>query len=130
MRKLNNYRTITARLPQTVKRKMSRYNLEQGLGVFVTIFMVSFTATLGWLLYTTYGDYREEMAMQQEVKEKLLYWESVIAQRPNFPAAYYEAAVYAARLSDKEKAKEFIEKALFVDPNFFEATVLARELKL
>lgn len=124
----DNYRTITARLPHALKKKIITYNLEHGLGFFVVIFMMSFTVTLGILLHTTYTDYRKEIAVQDEARERLQYWESVIAQRPQFPAAYYEAAIYAARLKDKEKAKEFIKIALLVDPNFFEATVLAKEL--
>ena len=93
------------------------------------IFLVSFTATLGILLNQTYQKYQSELVVRQQVKEKLIYWESVISQHPQFPVAYYEAAVYATRLSEHEKAKDFIEKALFIDPNFFEAEVLAKELE-
>ncbi len=122
-------RIFAAVLPQRIQTRFTRPQFMQSLGIFITVFMVSFTATLGMLFYETFKDYRANMQVQQEYQESLSYWESVIAKYPQFPAAYYEAAVYAARLSENNKAREFIDKALFIDPNFFEAEVLAKELE-
>lgn len=123
------YRKLTALLPQKSKRSLNKSKVEQGIAVFVTLFMISFTVTLTVLFYDTFQEYRASLQIQQESREGLSYWESVIAKYPQFPAAYYEAAIYAARLSDNDKAREFINKALFIDPSFFEAEVLAKELE-
>lgn len=125
----NYYRRISALLPQKYKKHLNKSKVEQGAAVFITLFSISFTITLSILFFETYQVYTSNLKIQQESKQNLTYWESIIAKYPQFPAAYYEAAVYAAQLSQNEKARNFIQKALFIDPNFFEAEVLATELE-
>lgn len=61
-------------------------------------------------------------------EQQLAYWEQTVQQQPNYPRAYYEVAVHAARLHDFVKAAENIQKSLLLDPNFKQAEVFAQEI--
>jgi tetratricopeptide (TPR) repeat protein len=52
----------------------------------------------------------------------------VTEKYPNFPDAFYEAARYYFALGEKEKAFDFTEKALFLDPQFSAAQSLKKRL--
>lgn len=112
------YRIFTERLPKVKKIKKSLFLL---LGIYL-ILISSFSFWYASALYST-----NKSMKQQKLKEQrnLLYWEQVIAKHPNYPDAFYNAAYYAARLSQKEKAIEYVQKALYFDPNFR----LAEDLK-
>ncbi|HRN96502.1 MAG TPA: hypothetical protein PLD54_03600 [Candidatus Levybacteria bacterium] len=116
MKKATNSRILPARLPQI-------------LGGSALIVTLSLTVALSMLLTNVYSLYQQEIAEKNSVTEKYTYWQGIIEQYPHFPAAYYEAAVYAAQLENIQQAKSFLQKALVIDPNFFEAETLAKELE-
>lgn len=125
----NNSRTLSAQLPHDPKRSKSIESWKVILGISVVVFSLSFTVILVGLLHTTYSLYQHEVSEKNSAIRNLNYWQRVVEDHPHFPAAYYEAAVYAARLEEREKAKELLQKALTIDPNFFEAEALAKELE-
>ena len=127
MKEVKYSRSIRALLPQSALKHEQQ--IKHALGIFICVFLLSFTLTLSSLLFNTFSEYRSTTASKNEAETKLSYWESIILSHPQFPAAYYEAAVYAIQLNKIEKAQSFLEKALQVDPNFFEAETLAKEIE-
>lgn len=92
-------------------------------------FLLILLPLLGYLLFQFSKEY-SAVSNERVVKEKaLLYWESVITKYPNLPDAYYKAAVYALGLNKKEKALEFLQKAIFLDPEFKEAKLLEKAIR-
>lgn len=72
---------------------------------------------------------QKELDFQRKVlASELKTWESVVQNFPNFKDAYFELAVISYRLGDLEKAREYIKKALYLDPNFEKARDLERLL--
>lgn len=120
--KLSYSRKFPALFPHWLRGK-------QGIGLLIVLFLGMTSLILGVLLLKTYQAYSGEKSEIDSRFQKLVYWEDVITKHPQFPAAYYEAAVYAAQLKQTEKALNFVQKALQIDPNFFEAEVLAKELQ-
>lgn len=124
----NNSRTLPAILPQEAESKLS-LSWKTVTGMSILLFSFSFTLILIGLMLNTYELYKQEVAEKDSVVKNLNYWNGVVQKYPHFPAAYYEAAVYAARLEEREQAKDLLKKALMIDPNFFEAEALAKELE-
>ncbi len=58
------------------------------------------------------------------VNKKFAYWKEVIRNYPNFPVAYYNAALFAWQLQKKSEAVNLLDKAIFLNPNFNEALEL------
>lgn len=63
-----------------------------------------------------------------EAQEKVTYWDSVTKEHPDFPDAYYQAAWYDYILGEKQKAYEFLNKALSLDPGFNKAQELKEKM--
>ena len=63
-----------------------------------------------------------------EVEKQALYWENVVKSRPDYPDAYYQAAWYSYMLGEKQRAYEFLNHALSLDPSFKKAQELKNKL--
>jgi tetratricopeptide (TPR) repeat protein len=113
--KQKNYRTISARLPQI-------------LGILVLLLSFIFTIVLIVLLTNTYKEYSREKTHLEVTQQKYEYWQSVTKKHPQFPIAYYEAAVYAIQLGKEKEARVLLQQVLVLDPNFYQAEILANEI--
>jgi len=67
---------------------------------------------------------------QREILGKdLNFWNDFISQHENYPNAYLQASVLEYKLGDISKAKTYIEKGLFLDPNSAEGLKVEQLLK-
>lgn len=135
----NYYRRITELLPLSFKlfiknlRKdfslaLKRENINLQFSNFTILFLIMLFIFL--LIYgaLSYMNLQEMTEKRSSIKNNLSYWEEIIGKHPNVPDSYYNAAIYAATLSEKQKALEFLDKALYLDPDFEEAKRLERSL--
>lgn len=99
---------------------ISRYLFFYLVGLFIFLFLLA-----TFLLRVYQG-----VAMVRTGEEKkLFYWETIIHEHPNFPDAYFKAAVSAVRLREKDKARGYLDQALTLDPLFKEAEALKERIK-
>lgn len=112
---LNNYRIIPARLPHV-------------LGISAILISLGLTVLLFTILHDVYTEYNYEKEQYGELEQKFSYWNSVIIKHPQFPTAYYEAAVYAHSLGEREQALKLLQQALIIDPNFSQAESLMQTI--
>ena len=129
MAKENNPRKKTAGLPQENADIAKLALARQGLAIFIITFLLSLSATLGYLLVQTMKEYQAEQAQKAKVETKFSYWQYVVEHNPKFPPGYYQAAIYALRLGKKEKAIQWLDKAIELDPNFNEAERLLEKIE-
>lgn len=57
------------------------------------------------------------------------FWQSVVAQRPDYRDAYLTLAAIAYELSQLEKAREYLREAMRLDPNALLGNTLVSQLK-
>ncbi len=55
---------------------------------------------------------------RQEMVEEMGLWESIGRRFPTYRDAYFQAAVLAYRLGDKQKEVLFLQKVFIIDPNY------------
>lgn len=91
--------------------------------------MVLLNIILAVALFMTYDHVLQLEQQQEEVKLRLQYWEDVVGKHPNYPDAYYNAAVYSLRIEDRDRAAQYLEKALEYDPYFVKALELKRDIE-
>lgn len=114
----NYYRKITESLPQT--KYIGDYFV-----VFLLVFFF-FSLALSGYLYIKLLSIKD---LRRQTAENLTYWQQISKNHPNSPDAFYESGFYAAKLGDKKKATEYLEKALILDPEFQKAKDLIATLK-
>lgn len=131
----NYYRKITVGLPQSFSKgykrlnkvldpALSQDNLRQHGFNFLLLFLVLlfiFSLISAILLHYSYGELRKNYG---ETVNKLDYWEKVVMDYPAFPDGYYNAAIFAGILGEKQKALNYLDKALKLDPDFEDAKEL------
>jgi len=90
--------------------------------------LVALILTFGLDLFQNIQKQKEQNFQREVLTSELKTWESIAQEFPNFKDAYYQLAVLSYRLGDFEKAKEYVKKALFLDPNFDKAKELEKLL--
>jgi hypothetical protein len=126
MRKIlpQNYRKITAKSREHFEKHSGKYfKFIFGFEVFLTVVLI---ASVGFL-FLKYKNVQKERV--GELK-RLVFWEQQTVKFGNYPEAYYNAAVHAARLGDNEKALEYLDKSLEINPHYEPAKNLRDKLTL
>lgn len=62
------------------------------------------------------------------VTQEMVFWQGVVADRPEYRDGYFMLAVLAYRLGKKQEARVNVEKVLEIDPNFKEGRELEKIL--
>lgn len=130
MNKKSYYRKITELLPLRflIWKYLNQPDLRRSYLEFLIFFTLILSIFLSLFVALTYLNYSEVKKEHDMALGSFRYWEQVIETHPNFTDGYYNAALYAGRLGQKEKAVELIDKALVLDPMFSEAIELERQL--
>lgn len=117
----NNSRKITVPLPQDRLEKvgLEHHFLRIGL-IFLSIMLVAFSL-LAVYLYIHYFNVKNKWLA---ARDNFSYWQEVAKLQDNSPDAYYQAAVYALQINDKQKALEDLNRAVDLDPGFEKAIKL------
>lgn len=107
--------------------------VRQDLKKNLVIFFVGYFGMMS--VFLAYGTMalQKKIETSRQIKEQKIkeykYWISVIQQHPDYPDAYYNAAVYAYELNSPHQAKMLLDTALVLDPQFTEAIVLRAKIE-
>jgi len=86
------------------------------LTVGIVIFSLNF--------YKNYAIYQKLWEKRQNLQSQINFWQSVWQKYPGYKDAYFQAAILEYQLSDFQKAQDYNQKALMLDPNFENAIKL------
>lgn len=120
------FRRFTVLLPNRIPPIK---NLAPYFSELCIIWAVILLSVLVLISYYLYQDWQAVQTTRNKEIQQLAYWNQVIHDQPNYPKAYYQAAIYAAQLHDFPKAFSYLQKSLFLDPNFTQAEVFAQEIQ-
>lgn len=79
-------------------------------------------------LYKLNQDLDKQNKERSSIQQQLTSWENIIARYPNYRDAYFKAALLEYRFKTDNKAKEYLQKALELDPSFEEGRKLEKLL--
>lgn len=121
-----NYRTITERFKKSIKKNPDFLNKLKTEGLIIlyvlTIFAILF---FSFDLFANIQKQREITFQKEKIQSEIKLWENVTSKFKDYKEAYYKLAVLNYELGDIDKAKYYLSKSLYIDPNFEKA----RELK-
>lgn len=131
MKHLRNYfRIFPDHFPKHLKRYLGAFgSIVPYLGELLIIWSVAILGVLSYVGFVMIEEYRQTSAIYQEEITKLAHWEQVIQERPEYPGAYFQAGIYSLRLKNTQKALDYFQKALLLDPNYTQAEVFAQEIE-
>lgn len=135
MKKGHYYRKFTAVLPKPFKRLIRQSGLLEkktvvnNLLALLVLYLFFLFLLLTYVTYHVFGLYQEGSKQRQALARQLSYWEGVVEKHPNYPDAYYQAAVYAYSLGETKKALQYIEQAQQMDPLFTKAQELEKKIR-
>ena len=109
------YRRITESLPQ-------RMYFANFFLLFLTVLFI-FSSILAGFAYIEMTQVKNE---RKEILGDFNYWKQVTEKHPNSPDAFFEAGFYAAKLGDRETAREYLDEAIRLDPSFERARELEK----
>jgi tetratricopeptide (TPR) repeat protein len=69
---------------------------------------------------------RKQAAKPEDIRQMITSWEKIIAAKPNYRDGYLQLALLHYKLFENEKAKEYLQQALELDPNFGPARELEK----
>lgn len=71
---------------------------------------------------------RKREANPEEIKGLIQSWEKIIAEKPDYRDGYLQLALLHYKLYEDQKAEEYLQEALIIDPNFEAAKQLTEFL--
>lgn len=96
--------------------------------ISIVVFEAIIVVALGITIIFLYNIYTQAHMTRIQALKSLSSWEKLFTKYPNYPEVYYNAAFYAARVGDREKAVVYIQKSLRLNPNFGPSLKLEKEL--
>lgn len=96
---------------------------------FISVFISVGIALQGVELTRHLAELQKIRNEREQVRGEIAYWEDVIKKREDYRDGYFKLALLEYRLGDREKAKEYIDKTLFIDPNYKAALDFQREIE-
>lgn len=113
---------ITAEFTKHVLKNKKKYLLI--ILVLEGLFLVGFLTTSLFL----FNKYTLRQEKRTAALKKLVSWEKEAAKYPTYPEVYYNAALYAEAVGDKQKALEYVSRSILLNPNFEASKKLQQKL--
>lgn len=116
------YRNIPERFSIfTKKNKRVLSSLKFEILVFLYAVMILFIILLVFDLFSNMQRQKKVNFQREKIESEIKLWQDIASKFKNYKEAYYQLAVLEYELGDKEKAKYYLDKSLYIDPNFDKA---------
>lgn len=88
---------------------------------FVAITLVVGIAFFTLKIYKNYVIFQNLSVKRQNLQNQISFWQSVVDKYDGYKDAYFRIGLLEYQLGDFQKARNYNEKALLLDPNFEDA---------
>ncbi|MGH7246048.1 MAG: hypothetical protein ACREGI_03885 [Candidatus Levyibacteriota bacterium] len=84
----------------------------------ITVLGIAVIILLGVQFFGVYRRWQQIENSRQALLAKIALWDDIVVKFPGYRDAYFQLAILAYRVGDREKEKEYIQKVLAIDPRF------------
>lgn len=127
------YRIITEpfHLFKKSKKKKSEIFKKLKFQSLVTFYIVTsaLILLLSFDLLISLQKQKEINFERTKIKSEIKLWEAISAKYQGYKEAYYQLALLNYRIGETDKAKFYVNKALYLDPNFEKARDLQKTIR-
>lgn len=103
---------IADSLQNLVDRELTEENTRDVLGE------TSLLKPESWLLKTKQLWQQKRYSDPEDIRRLIAAWEKIVEEKPNYRDGYLQLAILHYKLYKNDKAKEYLNKALDLDPNY------------
>ncbi len=96
---------------------------------FVFLTLLAFIMLASVNLYKNYLKEQTIEAKRQKIVSEANIWKSFAQKYPNYKEVYFQIAVREFELGDLRSSVNYLQKALYIDPNYGEALALKKQLE-
>ena len=88
--------------------------------ILLTGFIVIIVAGIivGFDLYKNISEQKELSIKANSLQSRLIFWQEQVKNRPDYRDGYFSMALISYQLKDFESSRNYLDKALSIDPNF------------
>lgn len=118
------YRFITEKLNFLLKNKyikIGAYSL-----IYTSLAVLIFFLSIDF--YNYYNIQKDLKIEREKTRSQIVVWQGVIDKYPNFKDAYLQLGTLEYKIGNLEKAKEYVKKALVLDPEYSDAIELNKKI--
>jgi len=98
--------------------------------VLFMLLIISLIITGAFNAYKNFQTFKTVSLKREELTENIKLWQSIAEKYPGYKDAYFKIASMEYQIGDYKLAKEYVEKALVLDPNFSNAMILEKIINL
>ena len=126
----NIYRSFTESPKRIKKRNQKVFKIFKFQSIAtVYILTIGLVLILSLHLLVSLQRQKEINFERTKIESEIKLWEEISQKFPEYKDAYFQLAVLNYKLGNIEPAKYYVEKALFIDPNFEKAKNLQKILR-
>lgn len=103
----------------------NKYFLVSFASVFISVAIV----LQGVELVKHFNELRTIRNERQQIMGEIAYWSDVVEKHNDYRDGYFKLALLEYRLGNREKAREYIDKTLFIDPNYKDARAFQQRVE-
>lgn len=123
-----NFRFITERFSKLKKNKLLFQKLKFQTSIFLYIATIAIILFLILDLFTNFQKQKKINFEKEKIQSEIKLWENIADKFKGYKDAYYHLAVLEFEIGNLDKAKFYISKSLYLDPNFEEGKELKKIL--
>lgn len=124
------YRRFTDKFRKFDKKRsklLKKLKLQLVVSIYViTIFLILY---FSFDLLQNFQRQKEINFQREKIESQIKLWQDISNKFMNYKEAYFKLATLEYELGDADKAKFYLDKALYIDPNFEKARELQNILK-
>lgn len=97
--------------------------------IFVFAAIIIFIIGISYDLYRNFALNQQIQLQRQKLNREINLWESFLEKYKNYKEVYFQIAAREYELKNFDKAKQYLQKAFLIDPNYEEGLRLQKELE-
>jgi tetratricopeptide (TPR) repeat protein len=102
--------------------------LKKMIVVFIFTAITVFILFIAFDLYRNFSKNQQIQTQRQKLIHEINIWKSFSEKYKNYKEVYFQIAVREFQLGNFKSARQYLQKTLFIDPNYEEALKLQKEL--
>ena len=99
-------------------KKIKKYQWRLILAGFVSAIILGAIVIVGADSYKNYQGNKKLTEKRRNIENQIRFWQSVNKRYTGYRDSYFQLALLEYQLKDFDKAREYLKKALQLDPNF------------
>jgi tetratricopeptide (TPR) repeat protein len=86
--------------------------------IIISLFLISLITLISLKFYRNWQEKQRLEAERAKISQEVEYWQGITSKYHNYRDAYFELSMLEYKLNNLEKSRNYLQKALEIDPNF------------